>query len=170
MRSGWATRRSLTFAPKRVDGGQAGRKVRGGVAWVCCNSEQVGAGSGGPALELAREEQVGELRLDMGEPPRVPHFSQSSKRILAARCTMEDTVTTREACARRRSGSSRPVSAKWPRWFVPNCISKPCLVCWWGMAITPALSSIARASGARVLLIQPGNLDPTAARTLKILP
>src|SRR5438105_5947383 len=72
MRSGWATRRSLTFAPKRVDGGQAGRKVRGGVAWVRGNSEQVGAGSGGPALQLAREEEVGQLRLKVGEPPRVP--------------------------------------------------------------------------------------------------
>ena len=31
------------------------------------------------------------------------------------------------------------MSAKWPRWFVPICISKPSAVCACGMFITPAL-------------------------------
>ena len=40
------------------------------------------------------------------------------------RCAPEATTTTRS----RTWGSSRLVSAKWPRWFVPSCISKPSLV------------------------------------------
>ena len=41
------------------------------------------------------------------------------------------------ACNR---GSRRPVSAKWPRWLVPNCNSKPSAVSWrWGGFNTPAL-------------------------------
>ena len=36
-------------------------------------------------------------------------------------------------------GSSRLVSAKWPRWLVPICISKPSLVRCSGTAMTPAL-------------------------------
>ena len=36
-------------------------------------------------------------------------------------------------------GSSRLVSAKWPRWLVPVCISKPSLVRDSGTAMTPAL-------------------------------
>ena len=47
----------------------------------------------------------------------------------------EATVTTRSVTY----GSSRFVRAKCPRWFVPNCISKPSLVVASGMFITPAL-------------------------------
>ncbi len=38
------------------------------------------------------------------------------------------TVTTRDPSTGSRLSSSRPVSAKWPRWLVPNCSSKPSLV------------------------------------------
>src|SRR3954452_10096260 len=51
------------------------------------------------------------------------------------RCAPEDTVTTRS----RSRGSSRLVSAKWPRWLVPICSSKPSLVRVSGVAMTPAL-------------------------------
>src|SRR4051812_35640689 len=51
------------------------------------------------------------------------------------RCAPDATLTTRS----RICGSSRLVSAKWPRWLVPICISKPSLVCDCGRAMTPAL-------------------------------
>src|SRR5580765_1807077 len=51
------------------------------------------------------------------------------------RCIPDETVTTRSVMA----GSSRLVSAKWPRWLVPICISKPSAVLACGIAITPAL-------------------------------
>ena len=38
------------------------------------------------------------------------------------------TVTTREPSTGSMLSSSCPVSAKWPRWLVPNCSSKPSLV------------------------------------------
>ena len=38
---------------------------------------------------------------------------------------MLDMVPTREPGVASSSGSSRAVSAKWPRWFTPNCISTP---------------------------------------------
>ena len=38
------------------------------------------------------------------------------------------TVTTREPATGNTRSSSRPVKAKWPRWLVPNCSSKPSLV------------------------------------------
>src|ERR1700677_3353002 len=49
--------------------------------------------------------------------------------------TPEDTVTTRPVTF----GSRRFVSAKWPRWLVPNCSSKPSAVRASGGIITPAL-------------------------------
>src|SRR4051794_22553003 len=49
------------------------------------------------------------------------------------------TVTTRASRVSRRRSSSNPVRAKWPRWFVPSCISKPSAVVALGTAITPAL-------------------------------
>ncbi len=50
------------------------------------------------------------------------------------------TVTTRADSAARNRSSSRPVNAKWPKWFVPNCNSKPSLVsCRCGGVMTPAL-------------------------------
>ena len=50
-----------------------------------------------------------------------------------------ETFTTREPAVARIRGSSRPESAKWPRWLVPSCISKPSAVLRRGIAITPAL-------------------------------
>ncbi len=47
----------------------------------------------------------------------------------------EETVTTRRVMAGRR----RLVRAKWPRWLVPNCSSKPSAVRDSGGIITPAL-------------------------------
>src|SRR4051794_40619898 len=54
-------------------------------------------------------------------------------------CAVLVTVTIRAAGARRRAGRSSAVSAQWPRWLVPNCISKPSAVRRSGMPITPAL-------------------------------
>src|SRR3954451_14793074 len=59
-------------------------------------------------------------------------------------CPLLLTVTTREPSLRIPSrsnieGSSKPVSAKWPRWLVPSCCSKPSAVTCRGIAITPAL-------------------------------
>ncbi len=51
------------------------------------------------------------------------------------------TATTRAPGRWRSAGSSAPVSAKWPRWFTPNCISKPSAVRRRGNAITPALAT-----------------------------
>lgn len=59
--------------------------------------------------------------------------------MLASACAVLETVTTRAAGVSRSVGSSSPVSAKWPRWFVPNCVSKPSAVVPYGSAITPAL-------------------------------
>ena len=50
-----------------------------------------------------------------------------------------DSVTTRASSRPSISGSSRLVSAKWPRWLVPNWSSKPSAVWRRGGAITPAL-------------------------------
>src|SRR3954452_4546697 len=50
-----------------------------------------------------------------------------------------DIVTTRAPGRSSSAGSSSPVSAKWPRWFVPSCISNPSAVVRRGSAITPAL-------------------------------
>ena len=52
---------------------------------------------------------------------------------------MLDIVTTREPAVARRSGSSRAVRAKWPRWLTPMCISKPSAVRPRSTAISPAL-------------------------------
>mmetsp|Transcript_33225 Transcript_33225/g.84669 ORF Transcript_33225/g.84669 Transcript_33225/m.84669 type:complete len:239 (+) Transcript_33225:258-974(+) len=54
-------------------------------------------------------------------------------------CAVDATVTTRPSSS--MSGSSRRVSAKCPRWLVPICSSKPCLVFCCGVAMTPALFS-----------------------------
>ena len=62
-------------------------------------------------------------------------------------CAIDATVVTRGAGASSRCGISRPVSAKWPRWLVPNCSSKPSTVSRRrGGAITPALLT-SRSSG-----------------------
>src|SRR6476646_2650214 len=50
-------------------------------------------------------------------------------------CMPDDTVTTRSVIL----GSSRLVSAKWPRWLVPIWLSKPSTVCAYGTAMMPAL-------------------------------
>src|SRR5882757_639387 len=55
--------------------------------------------------------------------------------ILPSRCIIDDTVTTRSVTF----GSSRLVSAKWPRWLVPIWLSNPSLVCAYGTAMMPAL-------------------------------
>ena len=49
------------------------------------------------------------------------------------RCPMLLTVTTREPATGSSRSSSRPVRAKWPRWLVPNCSSKPSLVVCFGV-------------------------------------
>src|SRR6266702_429142 len=100
-------------------------------------------------------------------------------------CSPLDTVTTRGwPPDASRAGSSRPVSAKWPRWLVPNCISNPSAVSWRGIIITPALltsrssgpenwsanartdARSARSSGAHSA---PAPISRTAARPLSAL-
>src|SRR5829696_4298380 len=73
------------------------------------------------------------------------------------RCAPEAIVTTRSVTW----PSSRPVSAKWPRWFVPIWVSKPSLVRASGTAITPAL--LIRAS---IGSSQPSANARTAARSV----
>src|SRR6266542_3517581 len=53
------------------------------------------------------------------------------------------TATTREPGTASRRSSSSPVSAKWPRWLVPSCSSKPSSV--------RAVRADARRNRARVL-------------------
>ncbi|COY15034.1 Uncharacterised protein [Mycobacterium tuberculosis] len=48
-------------------------------------------------------------------------------------------VTTREPATGSSRSINRPVNAKWPKWLVPNCISKPSAVVCRGVYITPAL-------------------------------
>ena len=92
------------------------------------------------------------------------------------RATCGSRVASRgRSSASTRSGasattSSRPVAtsdaeqqlehpageAKWPRWFVPNCISWPCAVRRSGSAMTPALfisTSIRSTSSAQLVLL-----------------
>ena len=84
-----------------------------------------------PARQFVGEHQVGQLGPGVcGDPvvlasPRAGRRSRSWPRI---RCAELLTVTTREPSTGSRLSSSRPVSAKWPRWLVPNCSSKPSLV------------------------------------------
>src|SRR5690606_2442307 len=63
----------------------------------------------------------------------------ASKAIRPGRCIVLLTVTTRAPGVASSRSRRRPVSAKWPRWFVPSCISKPSAVSRRGIAITPAL-------------------------------
>ena len=55
---------------------------------------------------------------------------------------------------------SRMVSAKWPRWFVPNCVSNPSWVRPNGVNITPALFISTSMTGATSAICA------AAARTL----
>jgi hypothetical protein len=55
------------------------------------------------------------------------------------RCAVLDSVTTRPSVRPSIVSIRRPVSAKWPRWLVPNCSSNPSAVWRRGVAITPAL-------------------------------
>ena len=66
-------------------------------------------------------------------PPRL------SKAMRPIRCALLESVTTRASSRPSISPISRPVSAKWPRWLVPNWSSKPSAVLRRGVAITPAL-------------------------------
>ena len=52
----------------------------------------------------------------------------SSSRSRPMRCRSEQTVTTRDRSVVTMRSSSRPVSAKWPRWLVAICSSKPSAV------------------------------------------
>ena len=55
------------------------------------------------------------------------------------RCMCELTVTMRERSVVTMRSSSRPVRAKWPRWLVAICSSKPSAVWRYGVPMTPAL-------------------------------
>ena len=81
----------------------------------------------GPPLQLEGEQQVGELGAGIG-PLRVVaglRLTGQRHRPRHSSAAIDDTVTTRDSPAASSAGSSRPVSAKWPRWLVPNCSSKP---------------------------------------------
>merc|ERR1719239_2091123 len=65
---------------------------------------------------------------------------RSSHCITPDSCASEDTLTMRApGPAFFTRGITRLVSRKWPRWFVPICISKPSSVLVNGQVITPAL-------------------------------
>ena len=112
-------------------------KICSRVAGMCRESSDRRAGCGQPTLELEGEQQVGQLRLLVPGQARYVRFCQlrSSSEIEPPRCAPEATVTTRSVTC----GSSRLVSAKWPRWLVPICNSKPSTVRLSGVLITPAL-------------------------------
>ena len=82
---------------------------------------------GRPPLQLLAEQQVGQLGVGVGglRAGSPAAGLPSSTAAVPPRCASEDTVTTRAPGAASSAGSSRPVSAKWPRWLVPNCSSKP---------------------------------------------
>ena len=126
-------------------------QLGGGVAGVRGQAEQVRAGrasraaaartrtAGWPAWTGRRRASAGSLR----SPCR------SSKSIRPSCACSLDIVTTRGVRPPPSAPSSRPVSAKWPRWLVPNCSSKPSAVSRRGGAITPALLSSRSTGRAR---------------------
>ena len=129
--------RGLEGVARRLQMGRGVAGVRGG-------AQQLAAGGGQAALELEHEEEVGELRLAVGRPLAVAALALQVVEVDAAgRCPMgaaRESVTTRAPRVATSSGNSLPVSAKWPRWLVANCISKPSsLTCLGVVAITPAL-------------------------------
>ena len=88
------------------------------------------------ALQLGHEQQVGELGLPVGAVALVaalPIEVVEPDPADAVRAGRDDD----DAVGMR--GSSRLVSAKWPRWLVPICISNPSAVRCSGTFITPAL-------------------------------
>ena len=95
-----------------------------------------------PPWNSSRQEQVGQLRLAVRRPPSVAAIA---RRGLANGCArpsraIDETVTGEgRRRARRSRGQEQPVSAKWPRWFVPNCISKPSAVRWCGYGHHPGV-------------------------------
>ena len=74
-----------------------------------------------------------------------------------SRCALLETVTTRSLIR----SSSRPVSAKCPKWLVPTCSSKPSLVRRNGVAITPALLT------STAICPVPAANSPTEARSAR---
>lgn len=54
---------------------------------------------------------------------------------------MDDTVTIRAGAELRILGNRSDVNRKCPKWFTPNCVSKPSWVLPLGHAITPAISN-----------------------------
>ena len=149
----WPSNRLPTFisglrSSRWAHAGPRGLQVRRRVAGVGRGRDQAGAGDGRAPGQLRREQQVRELRAPVGGPARVALLQlRSSKSIFPAggRCCDRDDAG---AAAARSLSSSRPVSAKWPRWLVPSWSSKPSAVSRRGGAMTPALLT-SESSGAR---------------------
>ena len=138
-----------------------GLQVGGGVAGMGGDADRTGARRLEPALQLVGEEQVGELALAVGRPLAVAALPLQVVEVDAADAV--GAAAHRHDARARASpaggSSSRPVRAKWPRWLVPSCISKPSAVLRYGSAITPALLSRTSSAGGR-------RAAPSAARRM----
>ena len=73
--------------------------------------------------------------------PKNPSLLMLSKSMCPHSCATDDTFTMRfRPGVRKTVGMRRDVSAKWPWWFTPICISRPSsVVSRFGNAMTPAL-------------------------------
>ena len=100
------------------------------------------AGRGEALLQAEAEVEVRELRLAVGPPGPVPAVEVRVLGVDGAAHVVRgagDGDDPRGRRPRRSAGISSAVSAKWPRWSTPNCISKPSSVRRSGIPITPAL-------------------------------
>ena len=140
--------------PADVRGDDTGVKGVGGLAAVLAGLPQ-------PPRQLAREQDVGQLRDAVGLHRNVAALAREVVEVDpggGARRWARLAVTTTRPAGDSRS-SSPVTSMKWPIWFVKRCSSQPNFCCGVGMFITPALQTIASSGAA------PARTDATAART-----
>ena len=80
------------------------------------------------AIELDGEQHVCGLRAAVRHPGVVGRASRSpgsSRSTSEKRWPADDRLTMRAGAPARRRGANRLTSTKWPRWLVPNWVSKP---------------------------------------------
>src|ERR1019366_140168 len=91
----------------------------------------------GPALQLVGEQQVRQLGLPVSAHPPV---AAAEVQVIEVNLPGLVAVAADGHHARSRylqqAAQGQPVSARWPRWLVPNCSSKPSSVSWEGGIIT----------------------------------
>ena len=125
-----AVRPSLRRSRAVAQRGAVAGEVAAGPAG-CAATARVGlpAAAEAPA-ELRGEQEVGQLGRAIADRrcsrAEAPVGSPRTSRPM--RCMCELTVTMRERSVVTIRSSSRPVRAKWPKWFVPICNSNPSAV------------------------------------------